>query len=474
MRGQAQSRFRGLLASRQKRAMFAVGVIVVVGAIIGISVGVSQSKSSSPGKVVPVTTIKDVVIVPTGSPTPQPTPVPGPTPTGGVPSTTNGVPTPAPTQLGTTLIPTSSPTMLSEVIQSMQEILKPHYPGERFQALNTPNTPQNKALMWIATNPNFKAYSPTVKIQRFTLASIYYSLGGEGWFKKGRWITTSDECFWDGVSCKRGRVTEINLGSNNMTGVFPTEFDILKEFLTKLSIPNNNIQVSNLIDLLTLVNLEYLDLDNNSVDGNIPDQIDSLSNLKTLKLSNNSVVGDLPVRLFDMINLEVLSLGDNFFSGLSDKIGQLINLKEFMFDRNDAATNVTSPRNFNPKNIPTTLGYLKKLKTLSMNEQKPPFQGRLPSELGLLTALTTLSVMKNQIVGELPPEIYNLKELSNLGLGANKMNGTLSSEVKNFGNMETLIINDNQFEKTIPTEVGKMAFLTHFIADAVSQLSLLF
>ena len=472
MYSENQSRFGGLMSSRKKRAILAVAILCFVGAIIGISVGVSQSKSGSTNNVAPVTgQIKDVVIVPTLSPTPLPTAAPTSTGAGGEPTTSDGVPTPAPTSVQVTADPTSSPTMLSDVVQSMLDILKPYYPGESFQTLNTPNTPQNRALMWMARSPNFRAYSSSDKIQRYTLAAIYFSLGGEHWLRQTRWLTASDECYWHGIVCTRGRVSDVSLGANNVTGVFPFEFDFLKEFLTKISIPNNNIQVSNLIDLIKLVNLEYIDLDNNSVEGNIPDQIDLLSNLKTFKLSNNSLVGDIPERFFNITSLETISLSDNYFTGLPDMIGQLVNLKEFIFDRNDAARNVTSPRNFDPVRIPTTLGYLKKLTTLSMSEMKPPIQGRLPSELGLMTALKVMNLMKNQIVGELPSELYNLRELSVLDLGYNKLNGTLSSEMKNFLKMDMFKINNNHFEQSIPKEVGNIRFLNQFIANSVSQHS---
>ena len=78
--------------------------------------------------------------------------------------------------------------------------------------LNNPNSPQAKALDWIANNdafkmdiPNFSGenggtpnglYSDTRFAERWALAVFYYSTGGDEWTYKLNFLEPIDHCDW--------------------------------------------------------------------------------------------------------------------------------------------------------------------------------------------------------------------------------------------------------------------------------------
>jgi hypothetical protein len=110
-------------------------------------------------------------------PLPQPT---APGPTTPVP-THSPVPTlsPAPTNS-----PTSAPTLSPEAFLSDLLSSISFYDGV---ALSTPSSPQSMAFNWLVTNhTNLLTLSPEQIIQRYALATLYYSTNGDSWNNRER------------------------------------------------------------------------------------------------------------------------------------------------------------------------------------------------------------------------------------------------------------------------------------------------
>jgi hypothetical protein len=98
-------------------------------------------------------------------------------------------------------------------------------------ALQNQSTPQNNALNWLANNnTNLDTYSNVTKIQRYALATLFYSTNGISWGGKDEWMSNSNECLWynNGLSvCTNGSVETLSLELNNLIGTIPNELALL-------------------------------------------------------------------------------------------------------------------------------------------------------------------------------------------------------------------------------------------------------
>jgi hypothetical protein len=136
--------------------------------------------------------------------------------------------------LGTVLtrvlkVPTSTPSP-QEILKELQSLLS-SVSFDSGTALKTPSSPQNKALNWLANNnTNLEEYTDDQKIQRYALATLFYSTNGTSWDKKDEWISGFDECRWynNGTSlCKSGSIETLSLWGNNLVGTIPDELALL-------------------------------------------------------------------------------------------------------------------------------------------------------------------------------------------------------------------------------------------------------
>ena len=82
--------------------------------------------------------------------------------------------------------------------------------------------------------------------------------------------------------------------------------------------------------------------------------------------------------------------------------------------------------------------------------------GAIPPEIGELTALKELMIVRNQVSGEIPPEIANLPELEILWLFGNQLTGNIPPELGNALNLSEIRIYDNDLTGNIPPELAKI------------------
>ena len=71
--------------------------------------------------------------------------------------------------------------------------------------------------------------------------------------------------------------------------------------------------------------------------------------------------------------------------------------------------------------------------------------GKIPTELGLLSSLTFLSLGPNRLTGTLPTEIGLLTSLTDLRLYFNTFTGTLPTEIGLLTSLTDLGLSDNTF-----------------------------
>jgi hypothetical protein len=121
-------------------------------------------------------------------------------------------------------------------------------------ALSDMNTPQFRAATWLAGNTDLANMSNRTKIQRYALATLYYSTGGDQWFTNYKWLTDSNECEWYNTKWSEGWESNssgirmfcsneddgdlemIFLQGNNLHGQVPLELSLLSNSLGKPSL----------------------------------------------------------------------------------------------------------------------------------------------------------------------------------------------------------------------------------------------
>jgi hypothetical protein len=170
-------------------------------------------------------------------------------------------------------------------------------------ALQTPSTPQNMAFNWLAANnTDLGTYANEKIIQRYALATLYFSTNGESWDTNAFWLDNGEECGkWqdysdDGtVSCTdAGAVIHLDFTGNNVNGALPPEIGLLssiRKFVIEERMtlyfartPNCVAMFHLVIDLMLsccFINFstEYLWLCGNALTGTVPTEVGQLTEL---------------------------------------------------------------------------------------------------------------------------------------------------------------------------------------------------
>ena len=143
-----------------------------------------------------------------------------------------------------------------------------------------------------------------VNTDRAALAALYNATNGSSWQDDTNWLSNRPLGEWHGISTDAdGRVTELSLGSNQLSGPIPSE-------------------------LGNLANLDTLVLDSNQLSGPIPSELGNFANLLGLWLDDNQLSGPIPSELDNLANLDTLSLYDNQLSeSIPSELGNLANLE---------------------------------------------------------------------------------------------------------------------------------------------------
>ena len=162
---------------------------------------------------------------------------------------------------------------------------------------------------------------------REALVALYNASGGPNWSDNENWLSDLPIGEWAGVTTNdNGRVTELSLHNNQLSGDIPPELGNLTR-LESLYLFENQLSGEIPPELGNLINLERLDLSGNQLTGEIPPELGNLSGLVYLLLFYNKLSGPIPPELGNLSRLAALFLGGNQLSGdIPAKLGDLPNL----------------------------------------------------------------------------------------------------------------------------------------------------
>ena len=335
--------------------------------------------------------------------------------------------------------------------------------------------------------------------ERVALTALYEAAGGQDWKINDGWLGDGALGKWQRVTTdEHGRVTSLDVGSNQLNGEIPAELGNLSR-LELLYISDNNLTGALPKSLTGLSALESFHFHNNSglcapideafqtwlegiaeVQGSSCAPEDSPEDRKVLVQLFNALDGEnwnnnanwlteRPVREWHGVTNDAsgrvtrLLLDSNGLAGkIPKELGSLSNLKKLEFGNNQLTGE-----------IPRELGNLSDLETLQLGNS-PTFgglSGGIPKELGSLAKLETLNLRFNQLTGEIPAELGNLTNLEILALMANRLTGEIPTELGSLTNLRTLELNYNWLTGEIPTELGNLSNLNTLMLFGANQWS---
>ena len=325
------------------------------------------------------------------------------------------------------------------------------------------NSYQSQALNWVAGSggcPNCGNDGKRI-MQRYVLACIYYATNNKAnaltnavnggsignWRQSSGWTSSSDECTWYGVSCNdSGYVDSIVLRDNKLSGTFPSETSLLKDSLEVLDLTKNSMYNEGSAGndwLGQLTNLKYLSVSQTGFSYNgIPTAIGNLRQLTDLDVSYCLYFGALQSSVFT--NLDKCTYldisGNSYQSTAPTTIGSMSSLMYFYAIDADLKgslsfiTSSTSLRELwiddNPQitgSIPTTMGNIKTLRSLSLADNG--LSGAIPWQLGQLFLMEQMFLYGNSFSGGVPTQFGNLQKLERLELYDNGLSGNMPNQV---------------------------------------------
>ena len=342
------------------------------------------------------------------------------------------------------------------------------------------------------------------------LATLYSATSGDNWWDSTNWLSEQPLQYWKGVHInEEGRIFELRLGGNNLSGQIPPELGNLSKLehlsiqynqlrgsipsrlshlteLTSLSLNGNRLTGAIPPELSGLNNLQILLLDYNELTGSIPSELGNLSELVVLWLHNNQLTGTIPPELGSPPNLDELLLSNNQLTGCIPITLSLVPVTDFaqlglpFCDNPDRAVLVALYHATNGDNWNNNSNWLTdapldewygvytdnrwNVHELSLTANQ--LTGQLPPELGEFYAVKGLYFDNNQLTGHIPPELGNLsKNLVVLWLHSNQFSGTIPPELGNLDKLDGLNISDNQFTGELPAELTELRELYSLFFD---------
>jgi hypothetical protein len=309
------------------------------------------------------------------------------------------------------------------------------------ESLRDPNSPQFAAYEWLAGNANLDSYSEERLIQRYSLATLFYSAGGASWSENGLWLSDEDECDWYSRApdpCGPGdSFWRLELFFNNAEGTIPPEIALLSNRLVSIDISGGPLRV---------------------LTGGLPSEYGLLTRLSELRLSNNNLVGNIPSQYGGLVSLKQIDLSNNNLSGtLSPEIGEWTSL-----------TSLNLAGNRLEGSLPSEISRWSKVSRLTLEDNF--FSGGIATEIGLLANLRVLSLSNNRLT-DFPSDVGLLTRLVFLLMDDNLLGGTLHTEIGQLQDLRTLTFANNALQGSIPTEYGLLTMIREVLDLSKNQLS---
>ena len=408
-------------------------------------------------------------------------------------------------------IPTPAPTFPRQNIGIEETILRIVDAEE----LRDVSSPYYRALEWI-TFDDPEQFTPESRnfLQRYLLVYFYFATTVDGEWEGGcnppkegetnictfnelvlepadffpargtRWLSSTNECIWYGVECDDdGQVIGIELPGGGFSGTFPVGITKLP-FLGKLSLTygtmtgsipaelfslkyltNLDVDLNAITDLPAEVwdapSLQWLDLQGNQIEGEIPPGISKNKDMKHLWLNDNIFRGEFPDEFFELTSLLSLYVGGNNFDGtLSSNFGKFTQLERIRLDRNGFVGT-----------LPDVWSGFQYVRTFEV--QANSLSGPIPSSLWSINPFVVLvDLNSNNFNGTVSEDVAKLSSISQLDLSANLLSGPIPSHLGDMTTLNLLRLQNNLFTGPMPQAVCdlRLPFMQNSNVDGLTDL----
>ncbi|XP_004296182.1 PREDICTED: receptor-like protein 2 [Fragaria vesca subsp. vesca] len=307
-------------------------------------------------------------------------------------------------------------------------------------------------------------------------------------------------------------LSKLDIGKNHLTGMFPVSLYSCK-YLKAIRLSGNDLEGEIQPEILSLKSLSFLSLGynrmtniakamkilmhcknlvvlslaSNFVGEEFPDDLgvvdfDGFQNLRMLVLRQCELTGQLPIWLSKVKKLKILALESNRITGIIPSwLGTLPRLFFIQLDNNQISGEfpkelcklpmlVSESSTAQDDDIYLELpiyGYqsptLRQYKLFSsfppaINIGNNTISGNIPTEIGQLQLLRTLSLSNNNFSGNIPEQLSDLKNLENLDLSMNHLSGKIPLSLTSLNFLSSFNVSYNNLEGGIPTSTQLQSF----------------
>ncbi|GJP56326.1 hypothetical protein CLOM_g15388 [Closterium sp. NIES-68] len=311
---------------------------------------------------------------------------------------------------------------------------------------------------------------PSQEDALLALKSAYSGFAGSTSWAKG-----ADCSKWAGVTCGPvGNVLRLSLNSSGIktpvAGIHSSLSGL--SHLQTLNLANNALLGPLTTTLSKLTRLQHLDLSSNLFNKN-PNYIWGLTQLTYLDISKTLVSGPLSPSIGALTNLEVLNVSNTYLAGaIPDEFSSLVKLRFAHFDKcfftdlpamfpefDSSASNLTFSASVNlladmPITFPASGSGVASM-DLAGNRI-----ASLPTEIVLMSDLTSLNLAGNGIVGQMSDYDWPILEnIVGLFFGRNLLEGKVPVSISTLTKLKYFHFGANALKGSLPEELGNLSEL---------------
>ena len=322
---------------------------------------------------------------------------------------------------------------------------------------------------------------------RAALLALYEASGGPRWRVRTNWLSGEPIGDWYGVvTDDGGRVRELHLQDNGLTGTLPPEIGNLSR-LSHVHFWSNAL-TGPIPPAFWSLPLDLVAFTGNQVTGTLPPEVGDLIDLRWVDLGYTAMTGPLPASMTNL-SLEYLRITGSYLCAPADDVFQawLKTIGEFdgetcmpetgsvgtdraalvaLYHSSDGAnwrnnTNWLSARPLGEWYGVTTDGTGR---VAELDLGWGGLTGTLPPEIGNLSRLRELHFYDNfDLTGPLPPEVGNLGRLESLGPHQHgRSTGLLPASVCNLSNLVYLGLSWSEMRGPLPQCLTNLSELDSF------------